>query len=240
MENSHLNTAHMYGRRAENLVKSRRYDDAIESHRKAVFHLEEAQKIKSSPRVQESLQLQQKFHQKQVDLLQIKKRQYERCMKALEYQRRKNPEFLAQQNDRLDKYNELQVAIYHNLDDTDGLLESLSKGEPSGSNANDGKKVVDELISLNHSLHILIQRMAQNIDEYATENESLRDRLRCYEKEKEGGGPLGTVEAAGNGLSKGRHIELPKREDGAARDDNLAALAPLEMPVFDLSEFDNH
>ncbi|ETN58981.1 hypothetical protein AND_009418 [Anopheles darlingi] len=238
MENSHLNTAHMYGRRAENCVKSRRYDDAIESHRKAVFHLEEAQKIKSSPKVHESLQLQQKYHEKQVDLLQIKKRQYERCMKALEYQRRKNPEYLAQQNDRLDKYNELQVAIYHNLDDTDGLLETLNKGESNG--ANGSTKALEELISLNHSLHILIQRMAQNIDEYATENETLRERLRCYEKEKEGGGPLGNVETAANGLNKGRHIELPKREDGAATDDNLAALAPLEMPVFDLSEFDNH
>uniref|UniRef100_A0A2M3ZK24 Nuclear receptor-binding factor 2 MIT domain-containing protein n=1 Tax=Anopheles braziliensis TaxID=58242 RepID=A0A2M3ZK24_9DIPT len=240
MENSHLNTAHMYGRRADNCVKSRRYDDAIESHRKAVFHLEEAQKIKSSPKVHESLQLQQKYHQKQVELVQIKKRQYERCMKALEYQRRKNPEFLAQQNDRLDKYNELQVAIYHNLDDTDGLLETLCKAEPNAGTSNGSTKVVDELISLNHSLHILIQRMAQNIDEYATENETLRERLRSYEKEKEGGGPLGNVEEAARGLSKGRHIELPKREDGAARDDNLAALAPLELPVFDLSEFDNH
>ncbi|XP_058059904.1 nuclear receptor-binding factor 2 [Anopheles bellator] len=238
MENSHLNTAHMYGRRAENYVRSRRYDEATECHRKAVFHFEEALKIHGSPLVQESLQLQHKYHLKQIDRLRVKKQQYERYLKAMDYQRRKNPQWLMQQNEKMDKYNELQVAIYHNLDDTDGLLETLSKSLTStGGDGGTAPKVAGELIGLNHSLHILIQRMAQNIDEYATENEMLREKLRCYEKEKDSV-TQGKVEGPASALGKDR--DVPKRDTDSARDDNLAALAPLEMPVFDLSEFEAH
>ncbi|KFB35056.1 AGAP002517-PA-like protein [Anopheles sinensis] len=231
----------MYGRRAEHYAKNRRYDESIECHKKAVFHFDETLKIKTSAVVLESLQLQRKYHQKQIDSLQMKKLQYERYMRALEYQRRKNPEFLAQQIEKMDKYNELQVAIYHNLDDTDGLLESLGKSiagptnHPTGSG--DGTKVVGELVTLNHSLHILIQKMSQNIDEYATENEELREKLRFYEREKENDGSTGKEGDSSSVVHKGLGAQ---KNDGGLRHDNLSTLAPLEMPVFDLSEFDNH
>ncbi|XP_053670559.1 nuclear receptor-binding factor 2-like [Anopheles nili] len=245
MENSHLNRAHMYGRRAENCAKNRRFDEAMECHRQAVFHFNETLKQQTNAMVQESLQLQRKYHLKQVDLLQVKKQQYDRYLRALEYQRRKNPEFLAQQIEKMDKYNELQVAIYHNLDDTDGLLETLSRNIAMPANqaagtTDGGSKAVRELITLNHSLHILIQRMSQNVDEYATENEELREKLRYFEKEKESATTedrKGNTDPASNanegGLSTQKHtVDL--------MDDNLSTLAPLEMPVFDLSELDNH
>uniref|UniRef100_A0AAG5CZI5 Nuclear receptor-binding factor 2 MIT domain-containing protein n=2 Tax=Anopheles atroparvus TaxID=41427 RepID=A0AAG5CZI5_ANOAO len=241
MENSHLNKAHMYGRRAEHYAKNRRYDESMECHRKAVLHFDETLKIKTSTVVQESLQLQRKYHQKQIDSLQMKKQQYERYMRALDYQRRKNPEYLAQQIEKMDKYNELQVAIYHNLDDTDGLLESLGKSITVASNqatgSGDGTKVVGELVGLNHSLHILIQKMSQNIDEYATENEELREKLRFYEREKESDGSTGKGGDSPSIVNKGLSAQ---RNEGSMRHDNLSTLAPLEMPLFDLSEFDNH
>ncbi|XP_053659999.1 uncharacterized protein LOC128709039 [Anopheles marshallii] len=248
MENSHLNRAHMYGRRAENCAKNRRFDDAMECHRKAVFHFNEALKLQTNAIVQESLQLQRKYHLKQVDWLLVRKQQYDRYLRALEYQRRKNPEFLAQQIEKMDKYNELQVAIYHNLDDTDGLLESLGRNigannPPTiGGADNGGTKTVNDLIALNHSLHILIQRMSQNVDEYATENEELREKLRYYEKEKEsgssdGGKVVGDAESSANTHKGGPSTQ--KHTLGLMHD-NLSTLAPLEMPVFDLSDFDNH
>nr|XP_040220320.2 uncharacterized protein LOC120948253 [Anopheles coluzzii] len=254
MENSHLNRAHMYGRRAENFAKNRRFDEAIECHRKAVSHFNEALKLQTNTVVQESLQLQRKYHLKQVDWMLVRKQQYERYLRALDYQRRKNPDFLAQQIEKMDKYNDLQVAIYHNLDDTDGLLESLNTmltaAQPAvnGGGGGGGPKTVNELIALNHSLHILIQRMAQNVDEYATENEELREKLRYYEKEREA--PAGSSEA-GQGLvdteslasaSKGGGggPSTQKHTHGLMHDNLSTALAPLEMPVFDLSDFDNH
>uniref|UniRef100_A0A182P968 Nuclear receptor-binding factor 2 MIT domain-containing protein n=1 Tax=Anopheles epiroticus TaxID=199890 RepID=A0A182P968_9DIPT len=238
----------MYGRRAENCAKNRRFDDAIECHRKAVSHFNEALKLQTNAIVQESLQLQRKYHLKQVDWLLVKKQQYERYLRALDYQRRKNPEFLTQQIEKMDKYNELQVAIYHNLDDTDGLLESLSTSMAANQPAVDigtdggGAKTVHELIALNHALHVLIQRMSQNVDEYATENEELREKLRYFEKEKE----TPNSSEGTKGMCAESSSETGNEGPGAQNHthglihDNLSTLAPLEMPVFDLSEFDNH
>uniref|UniRef100_A0A182YRH1 Nuclear receptor-binding factor 2 MIT domain-containing protein n=1 Tax=Anopheles stephensi TaxID=30069 RepID=A0A182YRH1_ANOST len=247
----------MYGRRAENCAKNRRFDDAIECHRKAVSHFSEALKLQTNAIVQESLQLQRKYHLKQVDWLLVKKQQYDRYLRALDYQRRKNPEFLAQQIEKMDKYNELQVAIYHNLDDTDGLLEALGRNIATTTNNNNnspalgvanasgpGTKTVHDLIALNHSLHILIQRMSQNVDEYATENEELREKLRYYEREKEAGSSdgakgLDAESSASAGKGGGQSGGTEKHTPGLMHD-NLSTLAPLEMPVFDLSDFDNH
>uniref|UniRef100_A0A182NRQ6 Nuclear receptor-binding factor 2 MIT domain-containing protein n=1 Tax=Anopheles dirus TaxID=7168 RepID=A0A182NRQ6_9DIPT len=241
MENSHLNRAHVYGRRAENWAKSRRFDDAIECHRKAVFHFNEALKLQTNTVVLESLHLQRKYHLKQVEWLQARKQQYARYLRALDYQQRKNPEFLAQQIEKMDKYNELQVAIYHNLDDTDGLLDALSRSyaasQPSGQADGIGTKTVNDLITLNHSLHILIQRMSQNVDEYATENEELREKVRFYEREKDAGtSERGTGDADSAGHTNQGGSARQKHGGAGLLHDNLA---PLEMPVFDLSEFDN-
>ncbi|KAL1403057.1 hypothetical protein pipiens_005825 [Culex pipiens pipiens] len=232
MENSYLNVAHVYSRKAEYFSKKGRYDEAMECHRKTVTNLDLALKISPpSTVILESLQIQKKYHLKQVESLKLKKQQHERYMKALEYQRRRNPEYLAQQMEKLDKYNELQIAIYHNLDDTDTLLESLQKSRLGGQpEPAAGKAPVDELVSLNHALHLLIHKMAQNFDEYATENENLKEKLRLYEKETE------NQPAVANSLETGRDaleaIEFHSQE--------LPALAPLELPSFDVSGFENN
>uniref|UniRef100_A0A182JZU8 Nuclear receptor-binding factor 2 MIT domain-containing protein n=1 Tax=Anopheles christyi TaxID=43041 RepID=A0A182JZU8_9DIPT len=216
----------------------------FECHRKAVSHFNEALKLQTNVVVQESLQLQRKYHLKQVDWMMVKKQQYDRYLRALDYQRRKNPEFLAQQIEKMDKYSDLQVAIYHNLDDTDGLLESLGSTMAATQPAVDGgPKTVNELIALNHSLHILIQRMSQNVDEYATENEELREKLRYYEKEKEiPGSSDGAKVVDTESLAKPSKSGVPSTQTHTLglMHDNLSTLAPLELPVFDLSDFDNH
>ncbi|XP_058449317.1 nuclear receptor-binding factor 2 [Malaya genurostris] len=245
MENSYLNVAHVYGRKAEHYAKHRRYDEAIENHRRAVSNLDEALKISPlSAFVLESLQLQRKYHLKQAEFLRHKKQQHERYMKAVEYQRRRNPEYLVQQIEKLEKVNELQVAIYRNMDDTDSLLEALTKSRSSGSDvgSNDTKTtVVDELVSLNHSLHVLIHRMVQNLDDLSTENESLKEKISLQEKDKENKPSMGT------GKRVSERCQDPSCETGrdaleamGYHSEELPALAPLELPTFDLSGFEDH
>ncbi|XP_053696000.1 uncharacterized protein LOC128743447 [Sabethes cyaneus] len=250
MENSYLNVAHVYGRKAEHYAKHRRFDEAIESHRRAVLNLDEALKV-SPPAaiVLESLQLQRRYHLKQAEFLRHKKLQHERHMKALEYQRKRNPEYLAQQMEKLDKVNKLQVAIYRNLDETDSHLVTLGKpgtnpGGTDSASERTSPAAVEELISLNHSLHLLIHRMVENLDEVTTENERLKERLSLYEKENESKPP--SVATGRKGLvDKGRDPSLETGRDALEainyrHCEQLPALAPLELPAFDLSGFENN
>nr|XP_019543497.2 nuclear receptor-binding factor 2 [Aedes albopictus] len=245
MENSFLNMAHVYGRRAEHHAKHRRFDEAIDNHRKAASYIEEALKIApQSAIVRESLQLQRKYHTKQIEFLRHKKQQYERYVKALEYQRKRNPEFLAKQLEKIEKYNELQVAIYQNLNDTESLLGSMA-GSDGTERRRNSATAVEDLISLNHSLHVLVHRMTQNIDEYAVENETLKEKLSLFEREA--GGERATMGTGKGGPEKGRGERLSTLETG--RDaleaiefhrEEIPALAPLELPKFDLPEFENN
>ncbi|XP_058819660.1 nuclear receptor-binding factor 2-like [Topomyia yanbarensis] len=243
MENSYLNVAHVYGRKAEHYAKHRRYDEAIESHRRAVSNMDEALKISPpSAVILESLQLQRKYHLKQAEFLRHKKQQHERYMKAVEYQRRRNPEYLAQQMEKLEKASELQVAIYRNMDETDSLLETLAKPRSGGGPeiaAGSEKKTlaVEELISLNHSLHLLIHRMVQNLDEASTENEALKERISMYEKESH----PASMGAGKRAIDRGRDPLLETGRDALeAMDYHSEELPALELPTFDLSGFENH
>lgn len=168
-----------------------------------------------------------------------KKQQYERYMKALEYQRKRNPEFLAKQLEKIEKHSELQVAIYQNLDDTDGLLESMV-----GSGGDRKTSAMEDLISLNHSLHVLVHRMTQSIEEYATENETLKEKLSMYEKETDQHPALTNVPKSSE---KSRGERIPSLEAGRNaleavdfQPEEMPALEPLELPTFDIPEFENN
>ncbi|XP_055639360.1 uncharacterized protein LOC129777230 [Toxorhynchites rutilus septentrionalis] len=234
MEKSFLNVAHVYSRKAEKFAKQSRYDDAAESHLIAATNLEEAIRMApNSPVALESLQLQRKYHLKQVDFMRHKKQQHERYLEALEYQKRRNPEYFAQQMEKIDNYNDLQLAIHRNLDNADSLLETLTKTRTAEATESDRKgSIVDELISLNHSLHVLFQRMAHNLDECTTENETLKEKLSEYEKEKQN---------CFSGKDKGGGSFETGRDALEAIDyhtEELPPLAPLELPTFDLPGFE--
>ncbi|CAD7082116.1 unnamed protein product [Hermetia illucens] len=87
MDNSNLNLAHYYGRRAENHLKHFRYDKAIENYQKAAEFTEEAMKGITSQTVLASLRLQHKDHMRQVNLIQLKKAMVDKYIKELERQR---------------------------------------------------------------------------------------------------------------------------------------------------------
>nr|CAH7754712.1 unnamed protein product [Callosobruchus chinensis] len=75
MESSSLNKAHQQQRRAEALLRQRKYDECIECHRQAILQLTEASKMTENPRSLESIRLQKIYHEKQIDLMRAKKSQ---------------------------------------------------------------------------------------------------------------------------------------------------------------------
>lgn len=111
-----------------------RFDEAIESHRKAANALDEALQITTSnAKVLESIKLQRDFHMKHIELVRLKKAQYEKYKLAIEQQRLKNNDFLEQRmvKDRIESVCDLQIAIFKALEESDILLETLGNGKRS-------------------------------------------------------------------------------------------------------------
>lgn len=187
-----------------------RFDDAIESHQKAAAALDEALQANIvNAKVIESMKLQREFHVKHIDLIRLKKSQYEKYKLAVEQQRLKNADFVEQRTakDRIESVCDLQISIFKTLDDSDSLLDSLSnvgKRSPgsvssdSGSNtiveadsSGDGKlkqtksegSLIEDMHSLNHQLHILVYNLVSRCDQSQHELESMRERLKSLEKE---------------------------------------------------------
>ncbi|KAJ3627016.1 hypothetical protein MTP99_014424 [Tenebrio molitor] len=65
MENSPLNKAHQLDRRAEALLKQKKFDETMECHNNAMRYLYEALQLTENPRSKESIQLQIDHHHKQ-------------------------------------------------------------------------------------------------------------------------------------------------------------------------------
>lgn len=210
--------AHYHSRRAEYHLRARRFDEAAESHQKAAATLEEALQCSTVPKAIESIRLQREFHLKHVELIRLKKQQYEKYKQALEHQRLKNLDLIEQRStkDRIESACDLQIAIYKTLEDSDCLLETLSKRNLSGSDGKSdasrnmvesktvsienvdeikldiGKKskdenaILDELHTLNHQLHILVYSLISRMDETNQDAEALRERAKMLEKERNG------------------------------------------------------
>lgn len=121
--------AHYHCRRAESHLRHLRFDEAIESHRKAANSLDETlQTCANNPKILESIKLQRDFQLKNIDLVRLKKAQYEKVKLAIEQQRLKNASFLEQRlaKDRIESVCDLQMSIFKTLEESDTLLETLS------------------------------------------------------------------------------------------------------------------
>lgn len=148
---------------------------------------------------------------KNIELVRLKKVQYEKYKAAIEQQRQKNSSFLEQRavKDRTGNVCDLQISIFKTLEESDSLLDLLSgkrtvarKSVDNDSNAlADGtdasaentnatkpkntksdSSIVDDMHSLNHQLHILVFNLVTRIDESSHELEVLRDRIKLLEK----------------------------------------------------------
>lgn len=190
-----------------------RFDEAIESHRKAAAALDETlQTCANNSKIVDSIKLQRDFQLKNIELVRLKKGQYEKYKLAIEQQRLKNASFLEQRlaKDRNESVCDLQMSIFKTLEESDTMLDSLSgKCSPgrssldNDSGTSDGIKasiensnevklkrtksdnsIIDDMHTLNHQLHILVYNLVTRMDESSHELEVLRDRVKSLEKER--------------------------------------------------------
>nr|CAD7588926.1 unnamed protein product [Timema genevievae] len=117
-------------RRAENHTKYRRFDDAILCHKQAAEKLREAMDLTKVPRSLESLRLQQDYHNRQEDIIRLKKAQFELYKKAMESNRLKMIHALTKQDQsfidqRGSETGNLQIAIYRTMEEADSLFDLL-------------------------------------------------------------------------------------------------------------------
>ncbi|KAM4852627.1 nuclear receptor-binding factor 2 isoform 1-T1 [Thomomys bottae] len=116
-----LNLAHQQSRRADRLLASGKYEEAISCHKKAAAYLCEAMKLTQSEQAHLSLELQRDSHMKQLLLIQ------ERWKRAKREERLK-----AQQNTDKDVATHLQASHKPSAEDAEGQSPLLShKYSPS-------------------------------------------------------------------------------------------------------------
>lgn len=254
--------AHYHSRKADNHLRCRRFVDAIESHKKAVAALDEAlSAAANNSKATESVRLQRDFHSKRIELIRLKKKQYESYKTAVEYQRLKTIEPQISKA-RLESACDLQIAIYKTLEESDSMLEALNerKGDETtnssddkncNENANgtetnvhktDGDTLISDLHTLNHQLHILVFNLMSKVDESNNEMESLRDRVKMLEKER--GGPLRSPvfsKIAANKMEQ-KSEETSRRCSITGEERKIVLpetsdFPPLELPEFDYNSF---
>lgn len=165
----------------------------------------------SNAKIVESIKLQRDFHLKNIDLVRLKRAQYEKYKLALEQQRLKNATFLEQRlaKDRNESVCNLQMSIFKTLEESDKLLDALSgkrspdrHSQDDDSAADDCKAtventhevklkktksdsaIIDDMHTLNHQLHILVYNLISRMDESSHEFDVLRDRVKSLEKER--------------------------------------------------------
>lgn len=206
--------AHQLFRKADNLVKHRKFDEASECHKIAAEHLSEALRKAENPRAIESIKLQRDYHLRQKDIVLLKKEQYENYKKALEYKRTKMQAL--ENKDSRDGSPSLQWAIYRTMEETDSLLgllvkkgsttnsdseslKSLSASDTDDKDTGDGPNgslilgnkhpknddtVIEELQILNEQLHTLVFQLVSQLDTRTKEVEALKERVRQLEADK--------------------------------------------------------
>ncbi|XP_055309257.1 nuclear receptor-binding factor 2-like [Sitodiplosis mosellana] len=213
MDNSSLNMAHYHSRRADSHLRHLRFEEATDSYRKAAAALDETlalQMATNNAKIIESIKLQRDLQQKNIELVLLKKAQYEKYKLAMEQQRLKNASFLEQRmaKDRIESVCDLQMSIFKTLEESDSLLESLNEKigtslfgihedntegiKVTVENASDVKlkkiksdnTVIEEMHTLNHQLHILVFNLVSRVDDSSHELEVLRDRVKSLEKDR--------------------------------------------------------
>lgn len=159
-----MNKAHYHSRKAENHLKYRRFDDAVDCHQKAASALDEALHSTSNSKAIESIKLQREFHIKHIELIRLKKQQYEKYKLALEHQRQKNVAFVDQQNakDRMETACDLQISIFKTLEDSDVLLDTLNNiRKLSTASGNDSDSVKSAEAVMDESKTVSIENAGE-------------------------------------------------------------------------------
>ncbi|KAG5890958.1 hypothetical protein JTB14_026313 [Gonioctena quinquepunctata] len=213
MENSSLNKAHQQQRRADTLLRQKKFDDCIECHKHAAELLAEACNSTENVRSLESLSLQKEYHQKQIDVVQMKKAQaqLEHYRKTIHAQKRK---ISLSSNDLESQNGEggLEATIYRTIEVHDSLIDYLGKRGNSDNDSlksystsdteekndkesstrivgnkhpKDDAQIIEELKVLSGQLRNSVQSLLVQLDDRNREIEKLKDTIRALENEKQ-------------------------------------------------------
>ncbi|CAG9856725.1 unnamed protein product [Phyllotreta striolata] len=212
MENSSLNKAHQQQRRAEALLRQKKFDECIECHKQAVEYLEDSLKLTENPRALESLRLQIASHQKQIELVKMKiaQTQINNSRKAAQLQKRKIS-MPSSDGDLEGSEEGLEAAIYRTIEVHDSLIDYLGKRGGSDNDSvksysasdneekleketaqiigckhpKDDADIIEELKVLSGQLRDSVKCLLLQLDDRNKEIEKLKSTIRILESEKQ-------------------------------------------------------
>ncbi|KAJ8983218.1 hypothetical protein NQ317_016439 [Molorchus minor] len=214
MENSSLNKAHQQQRRAEALLRQRKFDECVDCHKNAVECLTEACTLTENERSLESLRLQKEYHQKQIDFVRLKKSQMEQqYVKIAANQKRKISS--PNEGDSQIGDDSLQAVFYRTFQVHDSLIDYLGKwGKRGAGSDNDSLKsystsdteekiekdgmlhvvgnkhpkdesqIIEELKMLSGQLRGTVQCLLVELDDRNKEIDKLKARIKLLERKK--------------------------------------------------------
>lgn len=198
---------------------------------------------------------------KKIELINLKKKQYEIYKTAVEHERVKNDN-VVENHPLKDSTCDLQIAIYKTLEEADSLLAALkgkhNQGETTVSPEvavvkqtdtvrNNGNEL-DDLQTLNHELHILIFNLMSKVDESNHEMETMRERLKGVDKDNKNTSqrlPASKSSSKSSIKSDESGVERLSRRCSVTGEERKivlpesSELPPLELPEFDYSTYDD-
>lgn len=187
--------------------------DSIKYFEICISFLEQALSQTSQPKAVESIKLQKDFYTRQRELILCKKAHYEKCKKFIAEAEPQTQSLDFQLDEHLDNSITLQLDIFKNIENTDSLLEELTKQIPETT----------ELKGLNANLNILLNKLLKHLDETTQENLELKDKIKTME----GDGKPESKNSDQFGLMEEMKELSPSPE---AQEE----FAPLELPEFSI------
>lgn len=240
-EELQIELAHRERRRADRLLKALRFEEAIVAHEEATLHLEKARALSNDPTVQESLQLQIAFHNRQKQVVcykqELQRNQQTRHTSILYIRNTADTIELAEMAlpDCADSvgtstrfkpqdFRESFTKQLHSITDrNDELLlqiyKTISKSNESinGSTSNllENGQVIEELRTNNFEIRRVFDSMAESYDKLQQRNKQLENEVEILRAK------LRLLEKA------------PTSGPDDRADQSLPELPPLERPTFE-------
>ncbi|CAH1988306.1 unnamed protein product [Acanthoscelides obtectus] len=262
MESASLNKAHQQQRRAEALLRQKKFDECIECHRQAILLLNEASKMTENPRSLESIRLQKMYHEKQIDLMRAKKSQAQ----IEQYRKSHHLNRKISSNGECDNSEGLEATIYRTIQVHDSLIDYLGKRSGSDNDSlksystsdtddrqdkdcttpivgnkhpKDDSQIIEELKVLSGQLRDSVQCLLVQLDDRNKEIEKLKATINVLESEKQKAsaksstnGSLKVTDSSG-GTSPYVFSPCSELSPDVNEISSIPPLAPLEMPNLD-------
>ncbi|CAH0553440.1 unnamed protein product [Brassicogethes aeneus] len=260
MENSTLNRAHQEQRKADALLKQKKFDDCLACHQNAIELLNQTIKGTEHPKALESFNLQVEHHERQIRLITIKKIQYENLKNVDNF---KTDVHISNELESQISDESLQV-IYATMEQHDSFISYLIKRESGSDNDScsvsdndekvekgvftgfkhpkDDATIVEEFKELCKSYRDSIKILLVQLEERNREVKELKYKVRQLEQDKfkaqsKSNNSLKVITDSSGATSP--YVFSPSSElSPDVRETNeLLQLAPLEMPNFDFTNF---